>query len=187
MVRLFEASRNSYFLTLRGPPAFRMGGFLEALGFRMVGLLKAPRFSNDWTFGGFAVFLWLYTSKALRLPYGRSFRGSSGFRIVGILRPPPGFRMVGILEVLQYSYGWILRGHPVFIWLIVLRTSGFRMVELLESNRFSYGLTLRLPTDFLRLESQRLTGIFEVVHLGASRFSYGWTLRGPPVFVWLDS
>ena len=72
--------------------------------------------------------------------------------------------MVIILEALQYSYGWTLRGSPVFVWLNILRSTGFCVVGLIE------------PPGI------RMVGLSETPW-----FSNGWTLRGRPVFVWLDS
>ena len=59
-------------------PCFRMIELIETIGSRIVGLLEAPRFSYDWTFGGFPVF--------------------ASWRL-------PGFRMVGVSEASRFSYG----------------------------------------------------------------------------------
>ena len=77
---------------------------------------------------------------------------------------PPGICMVELLEAPRFSYGWILRGPPVFIWLDFYTLSSSRMVELLGAPRFTYGWTLKGTPVFKWLHSQK-----------------------PPGAVWLDS
>ena len=83
--------------------------------------------------------------------------------------------MVGLSKTLRYSYGWTLRGTPVFVWMDSWRPPGFRMVGLSEVSRFPYGWTLRHTSVSVWLYSYR------------PRFSRDWTLTGFPVVVWLES
>ena len=53
----------------------------------------------------------------------------------------PGFRMVRLSKAPRHSYGWILRGPPVIVWMESFRPSSIRMVGLLENPRFPYGRT----------------------------------------------
>ena len=53
--------------------------------------------------------------------------------MVGLSGALPGIRMVGFLEAPRYSYGWTLRGPPVFVWMESWRPPGFRIVGLLEA------------------------------------------------------
>ena len=87
-------------------------------------------------------------------------------------KKPHGIRMVGLLEVFRYLFGWTLGGSPVFIWLDSQRLPDFRMFGLIEAHRFKSGCFLRNPSGF------RVVVLFE-----APRLSYSGTLRGPPVFV----
>ena len=77
----------------------------------MVVLFEASRFSY---------------CEALRAPDFRKFDSKT----------PPGFRIVGLSQASRHSYGWILRGPMVFVWMESFRPSSIRMVGLLEKPRF---------------------------------------------------
>ena len=66
--------------------------------------------------------------------------------------------MVELLGAPRFSYGWSLRGPPVFekldsqrppvfVWLDFQRLPGIRVVELLEAPRFFYGWIRKTPSD----------------------------------------
>ena len=92
MVGLLEASQYSYGWTYGGPPGFVWLNSWKPPGLRIVLLLEDSRYLPGWTLRSPPVFVWLDYQ---RLP---------GLCIAGLLGTP-GFRMVGILEAPQLSYG----------------------------------------------------------------------------------
>ena len=60
--------------------------------------------------------------------------------------------MVEFLEAPWYSYGCILRGPPVFVYLNFLGHPGFGMFGLFEALRFPNGWTFRGTPVFVWLD-----------------------------------
>ena len=75
-----------------------------------------------------------------------------------------------LLEAPRYSYGWTLRGFPVFVWLGSQKPTGFRTVRLLEVIRFR--IVVRLETPGIRMVGLLEDLCFRMVRfLVAPRFS----------------